>query len=633
MTSTSLTPAQRKAVLIGAVVGAVLLVVYLIAVLSSGDTARSGTKVGRVDIGGLTQEEAVAAVDQAYAKRASRDIKVVAGDVTVKVDPAQAGLSLDIEASVAPAFGRSWSPIGLLTAPFSGQQLDLIGTVDEVALAAEVGQLADAVAKDPVEPSISVREGKARVTEGSPGIALDTEATAAAVRQAFLSKRTPVEAVLTETAPTISPETAQAAVELADTATSAPVTVVADTVRATLSGDDIGRALSFSVQGDRFVPSLNGAKLHRAIKDDLAAIETAGRDATFKIKGGTPRVVSSKVGRGVEDDELAAAVASVMGNPSADRTVTVSVGVRDPKVTTAQAVELGIREKLSSFTQNYPYAAYRSQNIGQAAKRINGTLLMPGETFSLNDTILERTKENGYTEGYVVGVGGVFQTDMGGGVSTSATATWTAAFFAGMERIQTVAHSIWISRYQAGLEATVAWGIFDLKFRNPYSTAVYIQAKTTPTSITVTFWGTPEYDRIEAESGPKTNIVKYKKIYNDSEDCREQGGIDGFNIVVDRVFYKDGAEVKREPISTHYKAAPQVICDKKPKKKKDKDAQQDQQADANGEFDPDASPSPEATDQPKADKPKKDGSSPSASSKPSKKADPAPAGDPNEFSN
>lgn len=630
MTSTSLTPAQRKAVLIGAVAGAVLVAIYLIAVLSSGDTARSGTKVGRVDIGGMSQAEAVAAVEQAYAKRAARNIKVVAGDVTVKVDPAQAGLSLDVEASVAPAFGRTWSPISLLTAPFSGQQLDLIGTVDEAALAAEVAQLADAVATAPVEPTISVRKGQARVKEGTPGIALDTEATAAAVREAFLAKRTPVEATLVETAPAITPEAAQAAVALADTATSAPITVVADTVRATLSGDDIGRALSFSAQGDRFVPSLNGARLHRAIKDELAAIETPGRDASFKIKGGTPRVISSKVGRGVEDDELAAAVASVMGNPSADRTVTVSVGVRDPKVTTAQAVELGIREKLSSFTQSYPYAAYRSQNIGQAAKRINGTLLMPGETFSLNDTILERTKENGYTEGYVVGVGGVFQTDMGGGVSTSATATWTAAFFAGMERVQTVAHSIWISRYQAGLEATVAWGIFDLKFRNPYSTAVYIQAKTTPTSITVTFWGTPEYDRIEAESGPKTNVVKYKKIYNDSEDCREQGGIDGFTIVVDRVFYKGGEEVKREPITTRYKPAPQVICDKKPKKKKDP---KDQQADANGEFDPDASPSPEATDQPKKDKPKKDEPKASASAKPSKQDDSTDSGDPNEFSN
>lgn len=624
MTSTSLTPAQRKAALIAGAAGLLLLLVYVLAVMSSGSTARGGTMVGRVDISGMTQEEAAAAVATGYATRASRAIKVTAGDATVKIDPAQAGLSLDADASVAPAFGRTWSPLTLLTAPFSGQQLDLIGTVNEDTLAAEVGQLADVVAAEPVEPRIVVRNGEAQIKEGSSGQRLDVEATAAAVRDAFLAKRAPVPATLVETPPTISPEAAQEAMTLASEATSAPVTVVAEGTRATLSGDDIGRALSFSAEGGRFVPSLNGAKLHRAIRNELAAVETAGRDAGFKIKGGVPRVVSSKVGKGVEDDELAAAVASVMGNPSSDRTVTVSVGVRDPKVTTAQAVELGIREKISSFRQDYPYAAYRSQNIGQAAKRINGTLLLPGETFSLNDTILERTKENGYTEGYVVGVGGVFQTDMGGGVSTSATATWTAAFFAGMERVQTVAHSIWISRYQAGLEATVAWGIFDLKFRNPYSTAVYIQAKTTPTSITVTFWGTPEYDKIEDEPGPKTNIVKFKKIYNDAEECREQGGIDGFTIVVDRVFYKNGEEVKREPITTRYKPAPQVICDEKPKKKKDKKDQDAEQAATDGEFDPDASPSPEASDKPKDDKPKDD--------KP-KNQDAQPSTPPDEFSN
>ena len=90
------------------------------------------------------------------------------------------------------------------------------------------------------------------------------------------------------------------------------------------------------------------------------------------------------------------------------------------------------------------------QNIGQAAKYINGTLLMPGETFSLNDTIGERTPENGYTKGFVVGPGGVFKEDLGGGVSASATTTWSAAFYSGLERVYTQAHSIWISRYRAG---------------------------------------------------------------------------------------------------------------------------------------------------------------------------------------
>ena len=629
MAADSLTLTQKR-VAAGVLVGIVVLfAIYLLAALGSGDTAPEGTKVANVEIGGMTEEEAAAAVTARLATRATRPVKLIAGDVTVKVSPADAGLALDAQASVAPAYGRTWNPVALLTGASAGR-LPLVASVDEEALNAEVTQLADVVAEAPVEPRVVVTRNAAKIKDGTPGRALDVAATSELLQDAFLKVRKPQTAPVVEVPPTITPEARQEALQLARAAVAASVTVQADSATVTLTGADIGAALSFTQEGGSLVPKLNGAKLHRALRTQLASIETPGRDATFKIRRNVPRVVSSKVGRGVEDDELAAKVAGVLGNDAGDRSVTVSVGVREPKLTTADAVSLGIREKISSFTQSYPYAAYRSQNIGQAAKRINGTLLMPGDTFSLNDTILERTVANGYTTGYVVGVGGVFQEDLGGGVSTSATALWTAAFFAGMERVQTVAHSIWISRYEAGLEATVAWGIFDLKFRNDTPNAVFIQAKTTPTSITVTFWGTPEYDKIEAEPGPRTNVVKFSKIYNDSPECSPQGGIDGFTIVVDRVFYKNGEEVRREPITTRYKPAPQVICDEKPKKKKPKkDADQ---ATGDQEFEEGADPSPSASS---SEDPEPEASatpSKKPGKKPSKEASQSPT-DPDVFSN
>jgi vancomycin resistance protein YoaR len=182
----------------------------------------------------------------------------------------------------------------------------------------------------------------------------------------------------------------------------------------------------------------------------------------------------------------------------------------------------------------------------------------------MNDTILERTEANGYTVGFVVGEGGVFDEQLGGGVSTATTTVWTGAFYAGMERVQTVAHSIYISRYKPGLEATVAWGLFDMKFRNDTPNGVFITASTTNGSMTVSFWGTKQYEKIEAEYGKRTNIVPFSTVYDSSDKCLGQGGVDGFTIVVDRVFYKDGKEVKREPITTRYKPAPEVICGKKP---------------------------------------------------------------------
>jgi hypothetical protein len=146
---------------------------------------------------------------------------------------------------------------------------------------------------------------------------------------------------------------------------------------------------------------------------------------------------------------------------------------------------------------------------------------------------------------------------------------WTAAFFAGMEKTDTRAHSLYISRYQPGLEATVAWGVFDMKFTNTSPTPVFITTKMTDTSMRVTFWGQKQYDEIRAEFGERTNIRQPQKIVNRTKKCIPQSGIEGFTITVDRVFIKDGNEVAREPMTTVYRAGPEISC-KKPKKDKDK---------------------------------------------------------------
>ncbi len=601
-----MTPARTRVLIgVGAAV-ALLLVGYVVLVLASGSTAKTGTTVQGVEIGGMSPDEAAAAVEAALGPVAEKRLRVRALDRTFPLRPASAGLALDAQASVAPAFGHTWNPVTLVGNLVGSSELPALAKVDEPLLMAQVDLIADAIDVPATDPTLVIEEDAPVLTPGVPGRALNREATAEAMTQAFLLPRAPVRAVIDTVEPAVSPEAAQAAVELATTAKTSPVTVTADTVTAVIPADAIGRALSFTAQGAALVPELDGAILHKAIATELKPIEVKGRDATFKIRKGKVKVVKSKVGRGVSDDELASAVAGVLDKPPAERAVTVTVGVREPDLSTEQAKALGVKERLSSFTQYFPYAAYRVQNIGQAAKRINGTVLLPGEVFSLNDTIKERTEKNGYTEGFVVGEGGVFAEALGGGVSTSATATWTAAFYAGMERVQTVAHSIYISRYKPGLEATVAWGIFDLKFRNNTPNAVFITSGITNGSITVSFWGTKEYDAIEAEYGERTSIVPFTTIYDESDECLGQSGVDGFTITVDRVFYKDGAEVKREPITTRYKPAPEVLCkaepDKKPGKKGAGDADAEENGSGggsgggNGGADPAPSPEPSSTE-------------------------------------
>jgi vancomycin resistance protein YoaR len=289
-------------------------------------------------------------------------------------------------------------------------------------------------------------------------------------------------------------------------------------------------------------------------------IETRGRDASFRIRQGAPVVVPSKLGRGVPDEELSAAVEGVLLQAGTARAATVEVSRREPDLSTEEAENLGITERLSRHTEVFPYARYREINIGRAAKYLNGTVLLPGETYSMNETVKERTPANGYTVGYIVGAGGRLQEAQGGGVSTVATATWVAAFYAGLEKVEQRAHTIWIPRYMAGLEATVAWGALDLKVRNNTGNGVLITATTTPTSITVSMWGTKKYSRIKAEFGPKYNARGFDTVTDSSPACVSNPGQSGFDIDVDRVFLRNGREVKRQTFTTSYIPAPRVIC-------------------------------------------------------------------------
>ena len=557
--------AARRLILIGLAVVAVLIALYIVAIAVTGSGVRSGTTVEGVNIGGLSREEAVVELNNSIGARATKPLKVRSGEQQLLVDPVAAGLTFDAEATVEQASGRTLNPFTMIGSLAGTHQLEPVTNVDAAKLSSQVAQLADTINEPAIEPTISVTRSGAKVEKGKPGLALDQSAMEAALTAAFMLPRKPITAPVVAAEPIITPAAVDEAKELARSAMSAPVQVDAAGTIASIRPGAIAQALNFTAEGDRFVPSLDGAILHQAIAKQLKGVETKGRNATFEIVKGKPVVVPSVVGNGVSDEELSSKVLTVIGNPEPDRTVVVTMGVREPELTTAQAEALGVTERISTFTQKFPYAAYRVQNIGQAAKYINGTLLLPGETFSLNDTIKERTEKNGYTVGFLIGPGGVFAEDLGGGVSASATTTWTGAFFAGMEPKHVQAHSIYISRYQAGLEATVGWGLFDMSFTNTSPYGVFITTKMTNTSMQVNFWSTKVYDDIKAEFGPRTNIKPFATIYDKSEKCLGQDGSEGFDIDVDRVFYKDGVEVKRETISTAYKPAPKVICGKKPK--------------------------------------------------------------------
>ena len=196
------------------------------------------------------------------------------------------------------------------------------------------------------------------------------------------------------------------------------------------------------------------------------------------------------------------------------------------------------------------------------AEKVDGALVRPGETFSLNDFTGPRGTAQGYVPANVI-EGGHLAKAVGGGISQFATTMFNAVFFAGLEDVHHKPHSFYISRYPAGREATVFDGLIDLAWKNDTSTGIYVQTQwVSGGSITVTFWGTPHYD-IESVSSEKRNITEPSvQDKPDDGDCIPQSGAQGFDITVTRVFkdVSSGAEVRREAFNTHYAAEAVIHC-------------------------------------------------------------------------
>jgi vancomycin resistance protein YoaR len=532
----------------------------------SGDVP-TGTSVRGVDIGGMTTEEAATALEEELGDEATAPIPVTAGEESRELDPAEAGLAVDWEATASQASGLILRPSELLSHLRGEVELEPITTTDDEALTTSLDSLAEDAAVEPVEPRIRYsKAAQAKYREGVPGALLDLPAAAEAVSAAYFQPDAgTLDLPMTPIPTQVSDEEAQRVfTELAQPAVALPVALAVGEKSAEIPVSDIARTLTFRPEGTTMAATLDGEELHERLADELAGIEVDGRDASVVIRGGKPVVVPSRTGKSVDPEELGTAVLAVLPETAAeDRTATIALQVSEPDFTTADAKALNITEKLSSFRQNFVPAEYRYINVGQAARRLNGTILEPGETFSMNDTIKERTRANGYTEGFIIS-GGVFREDLGGGVSIITTATWTAGFFAGLERVEQHPHGLYIPRYTAGLEATVAWGLLDLRMRNDTGNGVLITAQRFTDGVLIEMWGTKKWDEVTATFTERRNFTDFQTIYDDGERCVPSTGSRGFSIAVTRKRINDGTSESTETWTTTYKPTPNVICGPKP---------------------------------------------------------------------
>ena len=432
--------------------------------------------------------------------------------------PARAGLSIDVPATVATAQARCWNPWHLLDALTGGDEVEPVVAVDRARLRAAVDRLAARVDRDTVEGSVRFgAAGAVHPVLPVAGLALARERAATALAEGYLGGYlrggSPVVLPAREDPPEVSAaEVTRVAEQVATPATASDLTLTVAGTSVVVQPRVVAAALTFVDDGSgRLQPALDGAALHAALVEQLAAVESPAVDATFRVRSGRPTVVPARPGREVLPATLSAAVLPVLTQSGAARTATVPLEPSEPALTTAAAQALGVVERVSSFTTYYPSDfPPRLQNIHRAADLMDRTLVLPGKVFSLNRTVGERTEARGFAAGFIIN-NGKLEVDFGGGVSQLTTTVFNAAYFAGLEIVEHHPHSFYISRYPEGREATVAWGFKDLRFRNDSPHGVFVTTSYTDSSVTVNVYGTKRY-RIESVKGARYAVKPFQVV-------------------------------------------------------------------------------------------------------------------------
>jgi vancomycin resistance protein YoaR len=562
-------PKERKrkglrttAIAAGAVFG-VLGVLYLVDILTSQGNVPRGVTVAGVEVGGLSRASAEKKLRETIEPRLNQPIQLRAGDFSTQVEPAKAGLTPDWTKTLDNAGEQPINPITRLTSFFSTREVGFETQSANGTLTATMEQVRGQVDQQPVEGTIAFDNATPKIVEPKQGRKLDVLGATDLILHDWV-KGKPIE-LPTEVSPVkVSPDAVRTAFDkIAKVAVSGPVTVKGEGKNATLTPAAIGAALKFEpADGGVLAPKFDQAKIVEFCGPQLKSTEKEGKDAAVIFEGGKPTVQPSVDGKAVKWDAMMAQLPEVV-QKTEGREVKAEYENKPAKVTTDQANQLGIKEVIGEFTTG-GFAADSGTNIKVVAQKVNGAIVKPGETFSLNGFTGPRGTPQGYVEAGVIENGAPAR-EVGGGISQFATTLYNASYFAGLKDAGHKEHSYYISRYPAAREATVfqnpnGSSVIDLKFTNDAPTGIAIQTSWSPGSITVKIWGTKRYT-VESQTGGRSNPTDPQEKPGPAQNCKPSNGAPGFTTSDTRII-KDlnGNIVRKDTRNVKYNPQPKIVC-------------------------------------------------------------------------
>jgi vancomycin resistance protein YoaR len=552
---------------------------------------RRGVRVGGVELSGLSRAAATERLRAAAHDLQASPLTLRAGPASLRLPRSRAGVELDVEATLAAALAvgrggpfdldrvKGW--FGRIEVPWkarlAGARLDRQLAALDTKVGSEVreptlrvaGRTLAAGAGAGTAAGAAPTGGGAvavEVVEGRPGRAIDRAGAAAALLAAAAAPAgAEVALPITERPPTVGAEAARAAADRAASLLRSPVEVTAGGGSARLGPADLAPLVRARVAAGQLRLRLDPAGLDRLLRREAPFAYTQPRDARFRPTGSTVRILPGVAGLEVVPARAAAAVLKAGTGGGTGRSVVLPTKATQPDLTTKEAKALGVKEVMSTFTTTFNAGdAPRVHNIGLIAAAVHGSLVRPGQVFSMNAATGQRTAAKGYRTAHVIQNGELVD-GLGGGVCQAGTTMFNAAFFAGLPVVERRNHSLHISHYPMGRDATLNWPGTDLKFRNDSPYGIYITSRATPSTLTFTFWSTSRGYKVTSSTSAARNFRAPPTRYKDDptlpkgEEVVEESGSSGFDVTVSRTVTKGGTVVRRDSFVSNYSPWVRVV--------------------------------------------------------------------------
>ena len=445
------------------------------------------------EVAGLRGDALVAAVRAAAGRYGDAKITIRTPKGDLALTPADIGLTVDVDATVERALDAGHhdvTPLPWLTALIGDRESGVVAKVDRSKIRAVIAAKDPTGRKPPVEPGINGEDGQIAVVLGQDGIGLDEAKVAEAIEAAATRGELPI-AVNVEAA-TLHPRFSRSdAAKLADDAralTSLSIDVRAGDAEAEIPGSVIRSWVTSRPGDDALTVALDPDEAVAGLAARLDSGGSKPEDARFTIYAGKPVILAGVEGKECCDQRAVTLILAALEARVRDP-IRLPLRTVEPDQTTEDLEKFGVAEEVASFTTRHMCCENRVSNIHRIADLVRGVVIQPGETFSVNEHVGERTTENGFVIDHVI-ENGSFAEAVGGGVSQFATTFFNAAFFAGLDLKEYQSHSIYISRYPYGREATLSYPKPDLVIGNSTPYGVLVWPTYTGSSLTVTLYST-----------------------------------------------------------------------------------------------------------------------------------------------